>query len=308
MRYFAAVDGGASKTLVVIVDESGQELGRGVSAGSNYQALGLEKAVTAVKKALLEACSVANLSPATVVLDKIYLGLSGLDRADDQEIWKQKTAELDSPQAREMLFGNDGELVLAALPHSIGLCLICGTGSIAIGRDHTGNRTRAGGWGHFFGDEGSGLWFGRAVLQKAARMEDGREPETLLLDLVLREWNLASASQLIGAVYTNPSVDNARIARLSGLVFQAATAGDRTAVALIEEAAEELALIVKAVYRKLEFSGSPSLAVAGGVILNHPVLLARVEALLRTQIQLDKIVQVPEPALAAAVALAQEVE
>jgi N-acetylglucosamine kinase-like BadF-type ATPase len=308
MRYFAAVDGGASKTLVVIVDESGQELGRGVSAGSNYQALGLEKAVTAVRKALLEAYSVANLSPATVVLDKIYLGLSGLDRADDQEIWKKKTTELDFPQARRMLFGNDGELVLAALPHSIGLSLICGTGSIAIGRDHTGKRTRAGGWGHFFGDEGSGLWFGRAVLQKAARMEDGREPETLLLDLVLREWNLASASQLIGAVYTSPSVDNARIARLSGLVFQAATAGDRTALALIEEAAEELALIVKAVYRKLEFSEPHSLSIAGGVILNHPVLLARVEALLRAQIQLDKIVQVPEPALAAAVALAQEVE
>ena len=43
-QIFVGVDGGGSKTSAVVVDERGQEIGRGVSGASNYQGIGLETA------------------------------------------------------------------------------------------------------------------------------------------------------------------------------------------------------------------------------------------------------------------------
>jgi N-acetylglucosamine kinase-like BadF-type ATPase len=304
MGYYAGVDGGASKTLAVIVDESGNEVGRGAAAGSNYQALGLEKAVSSVQQALEKAMQVAGLASPETVLETALLGLSGLDRPTDIALWNEALAKLPDKLSLNFEYCNDAELLLAALPGRIGLGLICGTGSISVGRDESGNKARSGGWGHYFGDEGSGLWFGRNVLQAAARMADGRGPETKLLELVLQDWKLERPEQLIGEVYIHPHPDNARIARLSGLVFKAAKGGDKVSETLIEKAAEELGAVILAVYRKLEFKKTPSLAMAGGVILHYHELAQLVVDGLKKDIKLDNIVPVNDPALAAARELA----
>ena len=39
MPMYAGVDGGGSKTLAVVVNEMGQEVGRGLAANANYQVL-----------------------------------------------------------------------------------------------------------------------------------------------------------------------------------------------------------------------------------------------------------------------------
>jgi N-acetylglucosamine kinase-like BadF-type ATPase len=234
------------------------------------------------------------------------IGLAGLDRPVDEAIWREAIAKLPSPFPPELTFTNDAELILSVHPERVGLGLICGTGSIVVGRDKAGNKGRAGGWGHFFGDEGSGLWFGREALRAAAHSADGRGPQTLLLELILREWNLAQPDELIGQVYVSPRPDNARIARLAGVVFTAAEAGDKVASQLVEIAAQELAQAVQATYHKLVFAEPPALAIAGGVLLSSNLLYQRFEDVLRTNLKSGKFIKVPDPALAAAVALAYE--
>jgi N-acetylglucosamine kinase-like BadF-type ATPase len=207
---------------------------------------------------------------------------------------------LPLPLAHKLYFSNDAELILGALLGRVGLGLICGTGSIAVGCDSTGKKARAGGWGHYFGDEGSGLWLGREALRASSKMADGRGPKTLLLDYILKEWGLTQAEGIISQVYTEPRPDNARIARLSHLVFLAADDGDVVSLNLVNRAAAELAQIVRAVYQKLSFTQPPTLAIAGGIIINSPRLVGQLERVLKHHIPIAGFVPVPEPALAAA--------
>ena len=45
MKIIMGVDGGGSKTFTVISDEKGNQLGRGIAGGGNYQTIGIDQAV-----------------------------------------------------------------------------------------------------------------------------------------------------------------------------------------------------------------------------------------------------------------------
>jgi len=61
---------------------------------------------------------------------------------------------------------NDALIALvAAVGHEPGIVIVCGTGSIAYGRNRDDIAGRAGGWGWVLGDEGSGYWIGRRALR-----------------------------------------------------------------------------------------------------------------------------------------------
>lgn len=299
-KLFAGVDGGGSKTMAVVVDAQGRELGRGKAGASNYQAVGLDTALSRVQEALAEAMAQAGADfgerPAGLVL-----GMAGIDRPEDMARWQAELA--DRPALADKLeVCGDMDLILYALPERKGLGIIAGTGSIAVGRDgrRGGDRIRAGGWGHFMGDEGSGLWLGRQALNASTRAADGRGAQTELLPLILKAWGLKEPSELIGAVYGTGVVDNAKVARLSELVFRAAEGGDEFAKILLHEAINELALAVKACDRQLFFEEPPSLAVAGGLLLNHPTWIEDLKRKLDTMMTLGQVVRVDDPALVAA--------
>ena len=301
LRFFAGIDGGGSKTSIVLVDEGGQELGRGQAGGSNYQAVGLERAVANLQTGLTAARQAARL-PEAARPAALVAGLAGLDRPADYSRWRVEFDRLNLADRIEL--SNDAELILYALHDRRGLGLICGTGSIALGRDLQDNRGRAGGWGHFFGDEGSGLWLGRQALNLASRAADGRGPHTTLLPLILEAWQLDEPSDLIGAVYGNGPVDNARVARLAGLVFQAQAEGDELARLLVNTSVNELALTIKACDRELFFLDPPDLALAGGLLLNYPTFQAALITRLNALMTIGAVVAVADPALVAARAAA----
>ena len=302
-QIFVGVDGGGSKTSAVVVDEQGREIGRGVAGASNYQGIGLELAVTNVRLAIQSALAAArhNETP-----DFVLIGAAGIDRPQDQTAWQQALAQ-GAPLARNLEIVGDFELILYGLPAHTGLGLICGTGSIAFGRDGRGKKARSGGWGHFFGDEGSGLWFGREALMASVKAADGRGPKTMLGDLILKEWNLSNPSNFIGEVYgsgeASRGVDNTKIARLARLVFQAAESGDDVARLLIRNAINELALALKACDKNLFFDSPPGLAITGGLILHSPGLLDGLVKRLHGMMSIGEVVRVEDPALTAARAI-----
>ncbi len=291
------VDAGGSKTHAVVVDAEGQERGHGLSPGANYVAIGLERALQNIRAAVEQAIQAAHCH---LPLHGAWFGLAGVDRPTDYNIlfpYLQLFAET-------VRVTNDAELLLSPLPDAMGIVLIAGTGSIALGRDHQGTLARAGGWGHIIGDEGSGYDIGRQAAQAAVRASDGRGPRTLLLDLIMRQWNLERSDDIIDRVYTRN--DKADIARLSSCVFQAAHKGDEVARTIVQNAASELALTVKAVSEKLDFpDGHVPLALGGGLLLHEAELRAQVLQRLRDFQVLKEVVLVEQPALSAARAMLQ---
>jgi N-acetylglucosamine kinase-like BadF-type ATPase len=195
---------------------------------------------------------------------------------------------------------NDAELALSALPATVGVVLIAGTGSIALGRNAQGQTTRSGGWGHILGDEGSGYVLGLQALRAAVRAADGRGPQTLLLERILQHWQLQQADDIIGEVYGND--DKAKIARLSSYVLQAEQDGDPVAHEIIQYNLDELVLVVRSVSTKLGFNAQQPLplALSGGLLLNEIPFQVRFLEQLRQQQPVEQVVYVDQPALSAA--------
>lgn len=290
--YYLGVDGGGSKTLAVIVNERGEELGRGLAGSANYNAVGLEAAVRHISTAVEQATHAAGCQ---FPLHKAWFGLAGIDRAADHQILLPHLREL----AEVVHLTNDAELLLAGLENALGVVLISGTGSIALGRDATGQRARSGGWGHILGDEGSGYVIAQQALQAVVRASDGRGPHTALSERVLHTWNLQNTDELIGEVYNEP--DKAKIASLSSCVMLTARAGDPVAAAILQQAAKELALAVHAVCQALEFPDQEvPLALGGGLLINEADFCTQVIQHIRHLQPIGQVALVKQPTLTAA--------
>lgn len=264
MNYVIGVDGGGTKTLALLADRDGHVIASGVSGASNYTAVGFEAACAALESAIDLA---RKNHPGEI--SALCLGLAGAGRQDDMEhfqIW----AFTKFPGTAVKVV-NDAEILLAiGSPTGAALALICGTGSIVYGRTTTGELIRAGGWGYLFGDEGSGYAIGVATLRAVMQEYDGRGPATVLTELVLERRGLSSPAELVRSIYGAES-PRLEVASLSDLVEQAASQGDRVALAILDEAARELSRTVAVVYPKLGTATAP-LVISGGTILHGTYL------------------------------------
>lgn len=290
--WYLGVDGGGSKTRAVVVDSTGAERGRGEAGSSNYQAVGLARAVAELQRAASEAADAAGCG---LPLAGAWLGLAGMDSPSDYDALLPHTRCL----AASVRLTNDAELLLSGLEGLTGVALIAGTGAIALGRDVSGRIVRASGWGHVLGDEGSGYDLGRSALRAALRAADGRGRPTALLTAVLDAWELSAPEQILQRVY--PATDKAGIARLAPLVLRCAVEGDTVAAMLVRRGAAELALAAHTISLALGSADAPLNLACGGSLLVHDEWYRR-EVLRRLERRqpLGFVAVVTDPALSAA--------
>jgi N-acetylglucosamine kinase-like BadF-type ATPase len=299
------IDGGGSKTVAWIAqcraDGQVEIVGRGVSGGSNPQAVGLRAALESLSQAVAAARSQAGASPGPLAAAAV--GLAGSDREDTREAvlrWAEEHGV-----ARRCRVEHDALPVLAAgSPDSWGVALISGTGSFSYGQDRQGRTARAGGWGFLLGDEGSGYAIARAGLRAAAQAADGRGPATRLLEGFLTRLQCRQPADLVPAIYRIAG-DPATIAALSPVVLEAAESADAVARTILARAGRDLASMVAAVAEKLDFGDQPfPLAMTGGVLLGSPRLCESLQSSMAEQgLRPAPIVAVPDP-VAGAVQLA----
>src|SRR5262249_7680709 len=133
---FLGIDGGGSRTRAVVVAADGREQGRGSAEGANYRVLGVERAVANLWAAASAAVGQAG---AALPAAGAWVGRAGVARATDPQLWLPR---LIPRLARELRLTNDAELVLSAVQHAVGVAVISGTGSIALGRDPSGASAR----------------------------------------------------------------------------------------------------------------------------------------------------------------------
>lgn len=277
---FLGIDGGGTKTQVLIGRSIGQELkvlGAGQGGPSNPRAVGFEAAFVNITAAIVAAWDACGLSKRPI--DHAAVCLAGAGREDEQA--KVRSWMIEQGIALRVRMISEAEAVLAAARcNNVEPCfskgdeisciesevaLICGTGSLAWGRrtDQTTRVARCGGWGYLLGDEGSGYWIGQQLLQLACRAADSRSKDELILHAVLQHLSLQTASELVGWCYGDKASRN-RIANLAKLAFEL-RAVDAVAE-IIDRAASELALMIAAVIEQLEVHDF-SLAVAGSVVV-----------------------------------------
>ncbi len=162
--------------------------------------------------------------------------------------------------------------LVAGVGEAPGVVIICGTGSIAYGRNARDQAARAGGWGHVLGDEGGGYWIGRHALRAVARAADGRGPATTLTARVLNHFTVARPADLMVEIYER-QVPHYALAQLARVVQQARDEGDEAATQVLEQAAHELVRAARSVVDRLQMRDEAvQFVLAGGVFFGVPWL------------------------------------
>jgi N-acetylglucosamine kinase-like BadF-type ATPase len=291
-RLYLGIDGGGTKTRAVVVDDAGVERGAATTGCSNYKVVGAEAAIANLLAAARQA---GNASGHDRVFAGAWIGAAGIDGAADLALLSPALGAL----ANTVRLTNDAELLLAALPNQVGIALIAGTGSNAVGRNIVGTTARTGGWGHLLGDEGSGYALGQQSLIAALRALDGRGQPTLLCQRILAAWGVSTAEELADRVYREESA--AVFASLAPSILQAARDGDPVARRITRRAALELASMTIALARRLGYSNTPiSIALGGSLLLRDASYRDAVLRAIEKQLQLDVVALVEQPELSAA--------
>jgi N-acetylglucosamine kinase-like BadF-type ATPase len=133
-----------------------------------------------------------------------------------------------------------------------GIVVICGTGSIAYGRNAAGEEARAGGWGPLFGDEGSAYHLGLLTLRALAREVDAAEPPSPDTGWLLQRWPELGGEPCswLRGVYRE-GWGREEIALLGGALAERGDAGDPVVQQRLAACAAHLADLAYQVHRRL---------------------------------------------------------
>ncbi|MCL4515559.1 MAG: hypothetical protein M1379_08260 [Firmicutes bacterium] len=297
------VDAGGSKTVAVVSSPDGELLGEGESLGGNYQGEGIGPATAHIREAVFTAFQKAEIDFSRIAVG-VY-GVAGADGPDEFAIVESMIKTIH-PASSPYVIVNDAALILQlAAVDLVGVGMVCGTGTNCMAFGPGGKRWQIGGMGFASGDQAGGLWLGTLALHHASRAEQGRGPETGLLD-ALKKWagvgsmaelisNISAGSAISAASGSDPEKPAYRWSDVPPLIFEVADAGDEVARSLLRGMGEELAVTAAAAVRKHFAPGTPVAVAVGGSLVQKQRGSLLVEALAQKLAQLAPAARLTVP-------------
>ncbi|MBI2644005.1 MAG: hypothetical protein HYW95_00645 [Candidatus Wildermuthbacteria bacterium] len=249
--FYLGVEGGATKSTAMLVDEREIAIAQNKGGPLNYHGIGIATTGKNLRQLLRPICKKANDAKIIAVL-----GLAGLDTEKDRGVY-EKIVKAVLPSNSLWQVVNDAETALElrcqndSMPR---ILAISGTGSSILG-EYKGKKAKSIGWDYIFGDEGSGYEVGLKILKTAAKSWDGRNKKSILEKIVLQQTKIPTMEKLIAATYQrisqNPNATKQYIASFSQYLDQALKRNDWAAKQIRKETAQELVRGIEAVIRNL---------------------------------------------------------
>lgn len=284
--YSIGVDGGGTKTELILIDAAGKILASHIAPGCNPSQVGPDQAralLTQALEALLAQSKIENLCPATAgtntgpaaagngAKSKIFHTL--ICTAGSPPFWREFAATLTG-YGRVTTVDDSRPVLELATDGQPGLVLHAGTGSFVAARAPGGAIHYAGGLGWKFGDPGSGFDLGRrglglALLElQAAR--GGTAPLSPLAVALCAHTGLADYPANSRRFYSDPGA-NALIAGFAPRVLELAAADCGPAQQVVADSITDLARQADTVIHRL-FPRTAAKLPCGvsGRILNSP--------------------------------------
>ena len=273
--HVVGVDGGNSKTDVVVASTAGRLLARARGPGVRSplgDPAGWRDGLIALVAEARRAAGVR----ATAACAAYFL--ANVDLPVERRIARRELGR--AGQAEITVVGNDTLAVLrAGASRDWGVAVVAGAGINAVGVHPSGRTAGFLALGYYTGDSGGGLGLGIAALRAAVRARDGRGPATLLATSVPAAFGLRRPDEVAVAVHTG-SISYAGLHVLAPVLFATAADGDAVATGLVDAFADEVAVMATALIRRLRLARSDVEVVLGGGTLQtgNGVLHDRVAA------------------------------
>ncbi|NLP47615.1 MAG: hypothetical protein GX345_01565 [Clostridiales bacterium] len=265
MKYFIGVDGGGTKTEFTLYDENKNALATVLGPGSNHENYeeAFDKAAEIIWDGLTRLVEKMNIDIKDVSFT--LMGLAGIDHSFQYdamcEILRKKGLE------RFEIF-NDGFIVVKAGSKSgAAIGLNCGTGTCCNAIDSKGKMLQLAGLGDFSGDVGNGQWIALKTFKTIYDQLYLFLDESLLTKLLFEKLNLKNREEFLGLLEKLESDEaNELIMLLISIFFEAANAGDKVTLALVDEMALRGAQLIAAHCAQLDFDSDPVEVILSGSI------------------------------------------
>lgn len=248
---YLGVDGGQTGTRGVLVSGEGEVLARGEAGGLLDAVMpgGVDR-MREVLAAIRDQCAAPGLPAA------VFLGLTAtvtgtpsqkLGEGVAQELWPQSDRRVEGDSIVAWAAGTGG---------TPGVTAMAGTGSVVAAVNEAGDVLETGGWGHLFGDWGSGWHIGATTVRRMVQRWDRDRGSSPLGAAVLEALGVPSAAEIPPLVYAG-SLDVVDIARLAEIVSRFAAAGDAEATAIVTDCGAAFADDVANAIAHLRWSSTP---------------------------------------------------
>lgn len=243
-------------------------IGRGGPIDHLYLPAGRKRTREAIGEAYTAAASQAHLHRK---LRTVAAGLTGLEPGSEESSAAVRILK-DVTRAEVVHATWDAEIAFfGASGGGSGVMVIAGTGSVALGRNMSGQTARAGGYGYLIDDAGGGVSIGQAALRAALRNGEGWGSKTILTDVFRAQ--LGGWPEIRRRVY-GEGRGRALLASLVPAVEETARNGDAVARTILADAGRSLADLASGVATRLGMQNEAfDLFLVGGVFrVGKPVI------------------------------------
>jgi glucosamine kinase len=306
--YKIGVDGGGTKTELILVDARGEVIARHLAPGCNPSIAGPARAREILADALATLLRESKIDIQKSKIPSTLLCMAGVpefwqETAAALNTWAAAPAPLSAFSLQPSAFSLPALGAVTALDDSHpvlelatggrpGLVLHGGTGSFVAARDPSGKIHYAGGLGWRFGAEGGGHEIGRRAIARALLELQGWAPGSSLARLAQTHTGETESRAITRWFYQHPEPQR-QIAALAPAVLDLAAHGDEHAALIVGDACLPLLILAERVAARLfPVAQLPRLPVGlSGPILNHPVVLSLFRS--RTILPLEPITAPP---------------
>ncbi|MDA0871457.1 MAG: hypothetical protein O2987_01060 [Firmicutes bacterium] len=281
MRYSIAIDGGGTKTAMVIVDSTHTIIKEAFYGPSSLDTVDISY-LKRYLKTFLDSCE--------YFFSAVYIGLGGILSPDDKKPLFNLVKEI-VPMLENCNIYIENDIDIAFLlsdnPKS-SMVSIIGTGTVCYGK-HNNRFHRASGWSYYEGDEGSAYHLGLQSVLDSIKAFDFRKEDTDFLKFIRKQIEIHGENDILSKV-KEFRLNRTETAALAKFVTSFGFS-DSASKEIMIDGANKIVDAMEAVYKRLGFKKTTCLII--GSLGHDPVYFKCIENIIKNR-KLEIVLQLPK--------------
>ena len=266
MQYSLAIDGGGTKTAMVIMDSKHTIIKEAIFGPSSLDTVDIS---------FLKSYVIEFIKSFDHIFIAVYVGLGGiLSKEDKKPIFDFVKTTIPIHDKSTIYVENDIDIafLLSNNPES-SMVSIIGTGSVCYGK-HNHQFHRASGWSFYEGDEGSAYDLGLNAVLLSIKAFDNRRADTPFLKFIRNYIEIIDSGDILSRV-KDYRLNRTKTAAIAKFVTKFGLS-DAASEEILIEGSKKIVDAMEAVYKKLAFKETTCLII--GSLGHDPLYLKCIQA------------------------------